>query len=195
MILEFLKKYEKESILISALLIIVAMFLIAKPGMALSTAVTLFAIVFLVDGIINIITYIMEDAEIRAFSTELIMGILLVILGIIILLNQPLFISILPIMIGLWIFIRSIIKFQLAINLKSTIADKWGALLVSSILMGILGVLIIVNPFEAILTLTRFIGIMMLVIEIVNICESVYFLVKTKNNFYHKEISHLKTIH
>lgn len=183
MILEFLKKYEKESILISALLIIVAMFLIAKPGMALSTAVTLFAIVFLVDGIINIITYIMEDAEIRAFSTELIMGILLVILGIIILLNQPLFISILPIMIGLWIFIRSIIKFQLAINLKSTIADKWGALLVSSILMGILGVLIIVNPFEAILTLTRFIGIMMLVIEIVNICESVYFLVKTKNNF------------
>lgn len=180
MILEFLKKYERESILISVLLIIVSLFLIAKPGIAVSTVVTLFAIVFLVDGIINIIAYMMEDAEIRAYSNELIMGILLVILGLIILLNQPLFISILPIMIGLWIFIKSIMKLQLAINLKSAVAERWGLLLVSSILMAILGVLIIVNPFEAIFTLTRFIGIMMLVAEVINICESVYFLQQTK---------------
>ena len=180
MILEFLKKYEKESILISTLLIIGAIFLIAKPGIAISTVVTIFAIVFLVDGIINIIAYMMEDAEIRAFSNELMMGILLVILGFIILLNQPLFISILPIMIGIWIFIKSIMKFQLAINLKSALAEIWGLLLVSSILMAILGVLIIVNPFEAIFTLTRFVGIMMIVVEVINICESVYFLQQTK---------------
>ena len=122
----------------------------------------------------------MEDAEIRAFSNELMMGILLVILGLIILLNQPLFISILPIMIGIWIFIKSIMKFQLAINLKSALAERWGLLLVSSILMAILGVLIIVNPFEAIFTLTRFVGIMMIVVEVINICESVYFLQQTK---------------
>lgn len=180
MILEFLKKYERESILISVLLIIVSLFLIAKPGIAVSTVVTLFAIVFLVDGIINIIAYMMEDVEIKAYSNELIMGILLVILGLIILLNQPLFISILPIMIGLWIFIKSIMKLQLAINLKSAVAERWGLLLVSSILMAILGVLIIVNPFEAIFTLTRFVGIMMLVAEVINICESVYFLQQTK---------------
>ena len=122
----------------------------------------------------------MEDVEIKAYSNELIMGILLVILGLIILLNQPLFISILPIMIGLWIFIKSIMKLQLAINLKSAVAERWGLLLVSSILMAILGVLIIVNPFEAIFTLTRFVGIMMLVAEVINICESVYFLQQTK---------------
>ena len=180
MILEFLKKYERESILISVLLIIVSLFLIAKPGIAVSTVVTLFAIVFLVDGIINIIAYMMEDVEIKAYSNELIMGILLVILGLIILLNQPLFISILPIMIGIWIFIKSIMKFQLAINLKSALAERWGLLLVSSILMAILGVLIIVNPFEAIFTLTRFVGIMMIVVEVINICESVYFLQQTK---------------
>jgi len=89
----------------------------------------------------------------------------------------------LPIMIGTWIFIKSIMKFQLAINLKSTIAEKWGLLLVSSILMCILGILIIANPFEAIVTLTRFIGIMMLIVEILNICESAYFLIQTKDSF------------
>ena len=84
MILEFLKKYEKESIIISMLLIIVSIFLIVKPGIALSTAVTLFAIVFIFDGIINIVSYMMKNTEIRAFSNELIMGILLLILGLII---------------------------------------------------------------------------------------------------------------
>ena len=48
MILEFLKKYEKESIIISILLLLVAIFLIAKPGIALSTAVILFEVVFIV---------------------------------------------------------------------------------------------------------------------------------------------------
>ena len=182
MILEFLKKYEKESIIISILLLLVAIFLIAKPGIALSTAVILFAVVFIVDGIINVVAYIMEEQQIRAFSSELIIGILLVILGLI-LFNQPLFISMLPIMIGTWIFIKSIMKFQLAINLKSTIAEKWGLLVVSSILMCSLGILIIANPFEAIVTLTRFIGIMMLIVEILNICESAYFLIQTKDSF------------
>ncbi len=180
MILEFLKKYEKESIIISMLLIIVSIFLIVKPGIALSTAVTLFAIVFIFDGIINIVSYMMKNTEIRAFSNELIMGILLLILGLIIICNQTLFISILPIMVGMWIFIKSIVKIQLAINLKSAIADKWELLLVSSVLMCILGILIIVNPFEEIVTLTRFIGIMMLITEIIDVCESIYFLVKTK---------------
>ena len=177
MILEFLKKYEKESIIISILLLLVAIFLIAKPGIALSTAVILFAVVFIVDGIINVVAYIMEEQQIRAFSSELIIGILLV------LFNQPLFISMLPIMIGTWIFIKSIMKFQLAINLKSAIAEKWGLLVVSSILMCSLGILIIANPFEAIVTLTRFIGIMMLIVEILNICESAYFLIQTKDSF------------
>ena len=172
MILEFLKKYEKESIIISILLLLVAIFLIAKPGIALSTAVILFAVVFIVDGIINVVAYIMEEQQIRAFSSELIIGILLVILGLM-----------LPIMIGTWIFIKSIMKFQLAINLKSAIAEKWGLLVVSSILMCILGILIIANPFEAIVTLTRFIGIMMLIVEILNICESAYFLIQTKDSF------------
>ena len=108
MILEFLKKYEKQSIIISILLVLVAIFLIAKPGIALSTAVTLFATVFIVDGVINIVAYIMEEQQVKAFSSELIIGILLVILGLIILFNQPLFISMLPIMIGTWIFIKSI---------------------------------------------------------------------------------------
>ena len=39
MLIDYLKKYEKKSIVVSIVLIVVAIFLIAKPGMALTTAV------------------------------------------------------------------------------------------------------------------------------------------------------------
>ena len=71
-------------------------------------------------------------------------------------------------------------KFQLAINLKSSVDEKWGWMLASSILMCVLGILIIVNPFEAIVTLTRFVGIMILIAEVIDIFESVYFLSRVK---------------
>lgn len=180
MIIDYLKKYEKESIVISVILIVIAIFLIAKPGIALTTAVTIFGVVFLVEGIIGIISYMREEPEFRAFSSELMMGILLAMLGLIILFNRPLFISMIPIITGIWIIIRSIMKFQFAINLKSVITEKWGWMLVSSILMCILGVLIIVNPFEAIVALTRFIGIMIVIVEVIDIFESIYFLAKAK---------------
>lgn len=180
MIIDYLKKYEKESILVSLVLIVIAIFLIAKPGIALITAVTIFGVIFLIEGIISIISYMMEEPEIRAFSSELMMGILLTMLGLIILFNKTLFISMIPIITGIWIIIRSIMKFQLAINLKSVVAERWGWMLASSILMCILGIFIITNPFETILTLTRFVGIMILIAEVIDIFESIYFLSRVK---------------
>lgn len=180
MLIDYLKKYEKKSIVVSIVLIVVAIFLMAKPGMALTTAVTIFGVMFLIEGIIRIISYMMEEPEVRAFSGELMMGILLAILGLIILFNKVLFISIIPIMTGIWIIIRSIMKFQFAINLKSASAEKWELMLVSSIIMCVLGVLVIINPFEAIVALTRFIGIIILISEVVDVFESIYFLSRVK---------------
>lgn len=180
MIIDYLKKYEKEAIITSIALIIVAIFLIAMPQIVLSTVVTIFGVIFIVEGVANIISYILEDSKIRAFSNELIMGILLAILGVIILFNKAVFISIIPIMTGIWIIIKSIMKFQLAINLKSALAEKWGWILASSIIMFILGVIIVANPFTAVFTMTRFIGIMLLITEIWDLIESIYVLVKVK---------------
>ena len=180
MILDYLKKYEKQSILISVLLIIISIFLIAKPETVLSTVVTIFGVIFIVEGFINIISYIVEDSEIRAFSNELILGILLAISGVIILCNKGIFISMIPIMAGIWIIMKGIMKFQLAINLKSALSDKWGWILVSAIIMFLFGVIIVANPFTALFTMTRFIGIMLLITEIFDLIESIGVLAKIK---------------
>ena len=46
--------------------------------------------------------------------------------------------------------------------------------------MFILGVIIVANPFTAVFTMTRFIGIMLLITEIWDLIESIYVLVKVK---------------
>ena len=180
MILDYLKKYEKESIITSLILVIVSIFLILKPEIALSTAVAVFGVIFLLDGIVNIISYIFATPEVRAFSTELIIGILLAIIGTIILCNNSLFVSIIPIMIGIWLIIRSIVKFQLSINLKSALYENWGWLLISSLIMLMFGIIIIAHPFGAIFTMTRFLGIILAISQICDIIESIYILSKVK---------------
>lgn len=180
MILDYVKKYEKKAIITSILMIIISIILIAKPEISLSTALTILGGILIIDGIINIISYISEQPEMRTFSSELVIGILLTVTGVIILLNQAIFISLIPIIAGIWIIIRSIMKFQLAINLKSVLEEKWVWILISSIIMFILGIVIIIYPFKAVFTMTRFVGIILLIIQVCNLIESVYFFARVK---------------
>ena len=46
--------------------------------------------------------------------------------------------------------------------------------------MIILGVVLIINPFASMITITTLAGIMLLVSEIVSLIESIYLLVKVK---------------
>ena len=80
----------------------------------------------------------------------------------------------------MWLIIKSVMKFQLAINLKSMMTEKWGWVLASAILMFIFGVLIVLNPFATVITLTRFVGIMLLIAEVCDLIESIYILTKVK---------------
>lgn len=129
---------------------------------------------------IRLFEKIRKRSNININNNELVLGIILLAFGLIILLNQVEFISILPIIIGMWLIIKSVMKFQLAINLKSMMAEKWGWVLASAILMFIFGVLIVLNPFATVITLTRFVGIMLLIAEICDLIESIYILAKVK---------------
>ena len=68
MILEYIKKYEKRSILTSIIMILIAILLIIKPVAMLDTFVTIFGIGILLDGIFSIILYIITDREQKIYS-------------------------------------------------------------------------------------------------------------------------------
>lgn len=179
MLLEYIKKYEKGSIVTSILMIIVSILLIAMPETVLDTAIMAVAIMILVGGIIHIVSYIITDKEMKVFSSELFQGILAVISSVVMLKFKSSIMSVVPIVVGVLVIIESIMKFQLAFNLRGV--DKgWFVLLIVSVVYIGLGVLVIVKPFDTVVAVTVASGVVLLITEVCNLVESLCVLRKLK---------------
>ena len=177
---EFFKKYEKWSLLTSILMLIFAIFLIIKPLESLSTFITIFGVILIVDSIICFVNYFKTDAQIRMMSLGLIEGLLTLLAGITIIITSNALTAFLPIMLAIWIIIKSLISFQYAINLATIKSSGWGWNLTMSILTFIFGVIIIFNPFASATVATATVGVFLAITEIINIIESIITIIKMK---------------
>ena len=100
MLLEYMKRYEKRTIVSSILMAVIAILLIIEPETMLNTVMLILGIGILIDGLISVIVYIFTDKEQRAFSNSLVEGTLALVIAILILTNKKIMISIIPIIIG-----------------------------------------------------------------------------------------------
>ena len=115
--LDNIKKYEKTSIATAILLIIFSLFLIFKPQASLNFMVIVIGAFLALVGIIHIVSYFTSNKEFRAISTELIEGTLYTVIGIFLIFKPSILNEFLGIIIGAWLIIQFIIKFQFAFNL------------------------------------------------------------------------------
>lgn len=171
-----IKKYEKMSIATSILLIIFALCLIFRPQASLNFMVIVIGAFLALSGIIHIVSYFTSDTEFRSISTELIEGTIYTVLGLFLIFKPAILNEFLAIIVGAWLLIQFIIKFQFAFNLKSIGSPAWSLMLLSSIGHLIFGLLMIFNPFASMVALTTIAGVILLVSEIFNIIESIYLL-------------------
>jgi uncharacterized membrane protein HdeD (DUF308 family) len=171
--IDYMKRYAKGSIVLSICLIVVSLFLIFKPEVSLSVLFICLGCFLLVVGIMHTISYFSSPKEFKAFSFELIEGIVYIILGFVLIFNPNIIKAFLPIIIGCWMIINSIVRFQLAFNLKSSDNPSWALMLILSFVTLILGIVMVINPFASIAALTMICGIMLLISEIINIIESI----------------------
>ncbi|MDO4282174.1 MAG: DUF308 domain-containing protein [Clostridia bacterium] len=173
---ELLKKFAKSSLVISLALIILALFLIFKPTESLNFIVIVVGIILAIVGLIHTISYFSASKEFKSLSFELIQGIVLISVGIIFIIKPNLINEFLASLVGAWIIIQSIIRFQFAFNLKAIENKNWSLMLILSIVTFILGIIIIFNPFATLVAVTTISGVMLLISEIINVLESISLL-------------------
>lgn len=176
----FIRKYSANTLVVSLLLLILSLFLIIKPVTSLNFIMVLLGCITVLDGIIHIVSYFSTSSELKMFSFELVQGILGSILGFVFIFNPELIVSFLPFIIGAWIIVEGIIKFQFSFNIRGSEFGNWLMPLCISTLTVILGFIIIFNPFGTAVALTTLAGIFLLISEILNIIESIYVIVKFK---------------
>lgn len=172
----YIKKYNRYNILISLALIILSIFLIKNPTVSLNTITIIIGVIVEITGLVELITYFTSPQEIKAFSLKLIIGVITTILGVVIIINAQTINTILTWVIGAWIIIESIIKLQIAFNLKGLSNANWKFVVTFSIITFLIGLVIILNPFATLITVGKICGIMLLISEILNIFESMFIL-------------------
>lgn len=178
MIKDYVKKYECCSIVVSALMICLSLFLMFKPLESLELFTVIFSIIILLSGLGYLVSYFTVSKESRLFSIDLLMGLVTIISGIMLLIYKKDVINIFPVILGMWIIISNLFKLQLSINLSLFFDNNYLTFILIAILMIIFGLILIINPFASFMTITVTAGILLLITEVINLIESIYVIIK-----------------
>lgn len=166
---KYFKKLSKISMFTSIAFILVGLFLIIKPETTLSIISYILGLIILVNGIMNLIRYFMNQTKGNLFDFGLITGVFLVIIAVIFISNPEFIASIIPLILGIWIFTNGIIKIQFSLNLKNYPNSKWTSSLVISIVSVIFGLFLIFNPFKGAVVFTKSIGIFLVIYAVLDL--------------------------
>ena len=119
---------------------------IVKPSMLLLRI--LMGCAFLLVGGSKIFGFFSNDLYKLAFQFDLALGILSVLLGAVLLIRGGMELSDAASIVGIYVTAESLFKIQTALDARKFGMKKWFLILITAVLVGVAGVLILVNPFE-----------------------------------------------
>lgn len=177
---EIIKRKELKGIFSSLLLIVLACFLIYRPLEIVNTLIKIMGIVLLVFGLIDFLNFFRMSDEEKLINYGLVKGITELSIGILFIFKFETLTDIFSIIIGLIIIFINIFKLQLSLSLKDIGTENWFIGTVIATLSIILGVIIILNPFESAKVVIITSGAILLVSELSNIIYSILVLSKIR---------------
>lgn len=127
----------------------------------------------MVYGIWKIVAYFRTQVVLaeRLFST----GLIALAGGLIIVLMPESLITVIPLLIGFALIACGILQLEVALGLSRMGYPRWYFSLTGAVLMLVLGVVILINPFSSSLLLLRFIGISMLLEAVCDLADAILF--------------------
>ena len=161
--MEHILKKIKTNVIVSAFICIaLGVILVFWPGLSVKVVCMAIGAVLVINGISRLLNFIFgRDGSVFS-QMNLVMGIIITVIGGWILLQPGTIIAMIPILVGIIIVIHGINNLQQSVSLCQNRYYKWWiALLLGIITIGF-GVLLVFNPFAAVDTLIRFIGLFLI---------------------------------
>lgn len=159
--------YSKEELTRTLIMGLVGLILVLMPEALNKILGILVGVVLLVMGLINIYNYIQSKV---GFTSSLVSGILYTLLGIIILISPGSVVRSIAIGIGIVLAITGLSKVKMSFTLKS-INTNWIGTLIIGIIITILGMILIFNPFSGD-AITKFAGAFLVVVAIFDLIDN-----------------------
>lgn len=191
---EYIRKMSKYSLFISIILLIPALFMMVKPLDTIGVLFLVFGIILIIDGLIHFIAYFSIENEYRFFSYELAQAILYIIGGFAIISNIQSATQILAIIVGIWILIESILKIQVAFNIRDVRNAHWVIILFISFVSAILGTVLILKPFKSVELLIQITGAILMFTQLIEIYDDFYILKEVGDISKKTKKSHIRVV-
>ena len=177
---EIIKKKEIKGIFISILLILLSVFIIMRPNEIITNLIKVIGIVLILIGTIDFMNYFRSPEDERLINYGLLKGLMELSIGILFIFKGEILRDLFFIIIGLIIIFINVSKLQISLSLKEIEYSNWFLGIIISSLAIILGIVIILNPFETTEIVVITSGIILLISEISNIIYSVLILIKIR---------------
>lgn len=142
------KEFQKSYILISALYVVLGVVLLVWPTTSVRMLCYGLGIAMLVLGITYGVIYFTKDNLSSFLQMDLVIGIICLAFGIFILLNPAFLASVLPFAMGIILLLGAIVKLQSSFNMKRLNFSKWYLVLICALLIVVLGIILLCNPFQ-----------------------------------------------
>lgn len=139
--------------------IIVGLVLILFPHIAMDVMCKMMGGFLIVYGIVKLTGYFSKDLFELAYQFDLGLGIVSCILGILMLVKTGQMMDTLSIIVGIFVFVDAGMRIQTAIDAKKFGLEKWWLILSMSLATAVLGVLLMVLPYQTTGTIVWLIGL------------------------------------
>ena len=180
----------------SAVFCAVGLIFIIRPDVSAGFLGYLLGTAMIVFGAIKIVGYFSKDLFRLAFQYDLEFGVILIVLGVIVLAKPLDVLNFVFIATGITTLADSMFKLRIATDARKFGIDAWWTIFAFAVLTGVIGILLVIRPWESARILTALLGISLLSEGILNLCVAISTVKIVKNQypdvieaeFYEKEI-------
>lgn len=141
------KNFSKSYIFVSALYVALGVVLLAWPSLSVKMIGIGLGLVMIVLGVTYGIIYFTKDNLKGFLQMDLVIGIVCLAFGIFILLNQTFLTSVLPFALGIILLLGAVVKIQSSVSMKRLALKKWYLVLIAALVIVVLAVVLLCNPF------------------------------------------------
>ena len=166
------------SLLTALFTIIMGIVLLLLPNATNKVVGIIVGIIFLIEGINSVYKYFHREGA-KLYNLNLIFGVLYALLGVVIILYPFTVVEFVTVCLGIYMIINGASKVNYALWLKRGNEESWLITLATGILIAIVGILVIFNPFAS-LTLTKLAGAFLMITGILDFMDTILFRNRSK---------------
>lgn len=154
-----LKRVKNIYLTLTVCFIVGGLMLLFWPGLGLDVLCKICGAFLLIYGLAKISSYFTKDIFQLAFQFDFGLGVVLIILGSVMIFRTEHIVGFLAFCIGIFLLVDAALKIQTAIEAKRFGIERWKWILFTAIVAGVIGALLLFNPFKATNIIVRMVGL------------------------------------